>query len=644
MNLDRYLDLAADPARARLGLEALSETLPELEEPRILKAATVLSGASRFLAAYAARQPGLFLDAVADLATPVSLDRIQRATDDLLAPGTPREELMTRLRRLRYGTLMGIALRDLLGITDFETSARELSHLAEGLIDAGVRWARTAMTERFGAPEDDGFAVLGLGKLGGEELNFSSDVDLMYVYRPDGGETSGVLGGNGVRRGRVSVHEYYCRVAEEVTKILQTNTPDGFVARVDLRLRPEGDKGDIAVPLTYCELYYESYGREWERAALIRTRPVGGDPGLGREFLETIRPFVFRRLLDLGTIEELRAMKTRIDSTARANDIKRGPGGIREIEFFAQSFQLIFGGKKPELRTRATLDALRRISGSGLITTQDCDTLTEAYIFLRTLEHRIQMVQDLQTHRLPGGVAERTALARSMGAGTHEELTTRVDRVRRLVRSHYQALFEPAAPREDTEAGAETAAAILFDNDLTHNVAVEALQQLGLRNIERSYRDIMDLRETIRVNQTRGARRRLRKILPEFMARLLASADADRALGHLQEFIEAIGANESYLEILSEETPFSGDLVTIFAETEYLSSHLIRSPALVDALREMGVYGRRTLRNLVEDLRATVAYGADPVEAIRAFKTLEEIRLGKNSATKKHHDISVSQT
>ena len=279
------------------------------------------------------------------------------------------------LRRLKHREMTRIAARDLAGLSPLPEVTEDLSALASATLDAAVRFARRTISGKAGEPMavlPDGtrrpcrFVVLGMGKLGGLELNFSSDVDLIYLYETDQGEVEG-----GPQP--LSLHQYFVRLGETVSRIISEATEDGFVFRVDLRLRPEGTRGELVNSLRAAEIYYESWGQTWERAALIKARPVAGDLSLGEEFLRSLVPFVFRKYMDFTSIEEIKGMKDRINQAAvrgrkGERDLKLGAGGIREIEFFVQAHQLIYGGKEPSLRLRGTLETLEALSRLRIVT------------------------------------------------------------------------------------------------------------------------------------------------------------------------------------------------------------------------------------------------------------------------------------
>src|SRR5205823_4716041 len=275
---------------------------------------------------------------------------------------------------------------------------------------AGAR-ARLAAEwgEDWAGDRPGGFVVLGMGKLGGGELNYSSDVDLIYVYERDGADA----------RGRTN-REFFARLAEEVTRALRDVTPEGFCFRVDLRLRPGGGEGPLAVSLAAALSYYEAFGQTWERAAWLKARPVAGDRALGEALLDELLRFIYRRYLDFATIEDLQVMKRRVDASlrdpgARARDVKLGRGGIREVEFVVQAQQLVHGGKDPRLQERSTLAALRKLAASGYMAAEQAAALAGAYRFLRDVEHKLQIVHERQTHLGPRDAGEIAALARRLG-------------------------------------------------------------------------------------------------------------------------------------------------------------------------------------------------------------------------------------
>jgi glutamate-ammonia-ligase adenylyltransferase len=322
----------------------------------------------------------------------------------LIFPELPTDEEkalnMVRLTKVKEHVRIGV--RDLLWQAETEETLADLSGLADAVVGAMLQVAYKRCLAIYGKPKDPNsntvpFAVIGLGKLGGYELNYNSDVDIVYVYYTEKGETTGPR--------IVNNHQFFVRLSELLTGYLSATTEVGQCYKVDLRLRPEGTKGDITLPLLSYEIYYESYGREWERAMLVKARHIAGDQQLTDGFLNVLKPFVYRRYLDSGVIESMREMKMRIDAEMCKKgshlDVKLGKGGIREIEFVVNAIQILNGGKRPELRVQGTMKALSIIRELKLLPEEECQALRDAYLFLRNLENRLQMVNCLQTHKLP---------------------------------------------------------------------------------------------------------------------------------------------------------------------------------------------------------------------------------------------------
>ncbi len=287
---------------------------------------------------------------------------------------TDAEGLQRRLRRYKYREFLRLMVRDAALRAPMAELGREQSALAEALIGAALAWAERSLQAKYGTPDTPGFCILGMGKLGGEDLNFSSDVDLIYLYRADGHTTGGTAGA-------LPNVQYFTRLGEAVTQALTKVTAEGFCYRVDLNLRPQGRAGAMVLSLPASLAYYETFGRTWERAALLKARAVAGDATLAEELLSELEPFIWRRSLDLSAVDGLRDMKVQIDmrGKASADDVKLGPGGIREVEFFVNALQLLQGGKDRTLREPRTMRALRKLERAGFVSGPDADALEEAY-------------------------------------------------------------------------------------------------------------------------------------------------------------------------------------------------------------------------------------------------------------------------
>jgi len=547
--------------------------------------------------------------------------------------------MQAALRRLKLREVARIAARDLSGLASLSDVMADLSALASVALEGAVRFARRQLSGRYGAPvieteegarRECGFVVLGMGKLGGNELNFSSDIDLIYLYETEQGMTEGADGEEAV-----TLHQYFVRLGEVITRILSEVTEDGFVFRVDLRLRPDGMKGELANSLRSAEIYYESWGQTWERGAMIKARPVAGDGWVGEEFLRTITPFVYRKYLDFTSIEEVKEMKDRIDqASARARkherDLKLGKGGIREIEFFAQAHQLIYGGKNPDLRRRETGETLRALVGAGIVSQEECDALTEAYGFLRSLEHRIQVFQDRQTHVLPQREGDLLRLARAMALPDGPSLLSAMDRHTGNVRTIYDRLFR-AAPEE---AGPEIPPEIFAVLDPeSEEPPDDRLAALGFADHEAARRIVAILKDGPPfIRMPARARRYLGKIAPLFLDRLVRSPNPDMALYHTERFLSAVGARTMFYALLFENRTVIDVLVRLFGSSRFLSGYLLRHPELMDTfLGKKLPHLVKTKSDLRKELGEALAACADfeqELDELRRFKNMETLRIG----------------
>jgi glutamate-ammonia-ligase adenylyltransferase len=476
----RCLSLSADPdqglsllerfVRASLGpLQILTDLG---ERPLAMELVTRAFGASPFMAEILIRHPAWFhwITDPAVVSHPRSREEIAAELDRLLAPLASVERRLDGLRIAHRRGILHIGVRDLLRHATVEDTLQALSALADVLIQKAYELAEETVRHEHGLPPPgseeasagSGFVVLAMGKLGGEELNFSSDVDLVYVYDTDRGRM-------GRRRRAPGRTSFYLALARRVTAFLGESTGEGNVYRVDLRLRPEGRAGSVAHSVRSIEEYYRTRGRTWERLALVRARPVAGDLALGERVLERVRPFVYGRPFEAPARDEVRRLKEETDrEVARrgetARNVKLGTGGIREIEFLTQVYQLRFGGRRPRLRVRHTLAALAALADGGFVRRRDHDTLRRAYLFLRDVENKLQMVADAQVHALPasGDEIRRCALrlgyrdepgAPAAGALLRDHLT-HTEAVHRIFSAVFSGpLMDDAAGRASRRSG-----------------------------------------------------------------------------------------------------------------------------------------------------------------------------------------------
>jgi [glutamine synthetase] adenylyltransferase / [glutamine synthetase]-adenylyl-L-tyrosine phosphorylase len=642
---------APDPDLFLLNLSRWVDSLPGAFLKRafaredLLPLIGALLGGSEFIPEQIARRPEIFEflfleDGVLRRPGSEALGREALAAADRCET---EEELKRDLRRMKHREVARIAARDLSGVAPLPEVTEDLSRLASAALEGAVRFSRRALDARLGAPVailPDGtrhsarFVVMGMGKLGALELNFSSDIDIVYLYETDEGGTEGAARS-------VSLHEYFVRLGEAVTRIVSEATEDGFVFRVDLRLRPEGTRGELANSLRSAEIYYESWGQTWERAALIKACPVAGDLSLGEEFLRSVVPFVYRKYLDFTAIEEIKGMKDRINLAAARSlrsdrDVKLGLGGIREIEFFAQAHQLIYGGKEPTLRRRGTVETISVLSRMGIVTEEERGGLAVAYDFLRRLEHRIQAHRERQTHVLPQREEDLSRLARAMALADPPALLSALDRHAAAVHGIYARLFGGA--RREESPGIPAKVQALFLHDRAEEDVPALLARLGFRDIEAAQRNLEVLRNGpphVRIPQS--ARHYLDKIGPEILHRAARSPDPDLALGHVERFLSAIGGRTMFYALLYEKPKVIEALVRLFGSSRFLSGFLLRHPELLDT------FLRNDLSALLKsksDLRTGLGEaltGCDDFEQeldeLRRFKNLETMRIGIHDMT-----------
>ncbi|KKL95483.1 hypothetical protein LCGC14_1854130, partial [marine sediment metagenome] len=528
---------------------------------------------------------------------------------------------MKRLRHFRKQYLMGILLRDLSGSTNTITATGELSNLADVVIHHALNWSIEAASARHGEPAGSPrIALIGLGKLGGQELNYSSDVDLVAVYADGQGDTAGVLTPTGLTANRVSNHEFYCTVVNLLTKLLSAHTDDGVGYRVDLRLRPEGRKGEVAWPLGSYRRYYESWGRTWERMVLTRARHVAGDRELGGAFITMVEPFLWRHTVDYSELEDIRAMKKKIDSIVTRDDIKRGYGGIREAEFFVQTFQILYGADRHSLRTPHLKGAIEAIAEMALVPKEELDALWDGYVFYRRVEHYLQMADDLQTYILPSAPDDREVLARKMGFKGDEEFTSALKVMRMRIKNMYNSLL---GTEEDKHAEALT----LLEGPLNSVELESYLAFRGLSDIEAGVKSMWRLRERASAPMGPDERVLVRKSVPGLLERALGSEHPDRALGALESFLGTYGMKGAYLRSMLEQEPMAEGLSKLFALSPVLTRLLLASPDCMNWLVEdMPI--KKSAKRVMEEVERLLASGKPLDDQLGKYKGVEWLRLG----------------
>ena len=646
--------LAADPDLALNNLERLCGITPTeaflalLTDPATRRQLLTIVGASPFLTSLLCRRSGLLAELFGSngLATSKNeaamLAELRREIPD----GSDFAALQRGLRRYKAREVLRIGGRDLCGLATLEEVTAELTALAAAALQRACEIGTALLQADHGAPLLDPagdsaageaeFVIFGMGKFGGNELNFSSDIDLIYFYTSDRGETAGVPDPDGVPRNRVPLHRYFVRLAELVTKAISQVTDDGFVFRVDLRLRPEGESGEMANSLAAAEIYYESWGQSWERSAMLKARPVAGSLQLGEHLLQRLEPFIYRRHLDYAMVEDIKLMKQKIDrSLARereaAQNLKLGRGGIREIEFFIQALQLIYAGKNPRLRERNSLKALDLLCGEGLIKPAERDQLAAAYRFLRTVEHRIQVVQERQTHNLPGRPEELHSLARRCGFADAGTFMQALDEHRERVAHTFRDLFYTS--EEELPAQVSPEVSFLFDPGADPDLCKDILEEKGFRNPDAAYDSLLVLRSGgVSGHLTERARRVLDRIAPLLLQEVLRSPDPPMALNNLERFLDACRrARGTFYALLAENPEIIRLIVSLFATSQFLSRSFIQHPEILDALvsRAHAAETRdaTTMNRRLAGILAEARHYEEKLEALRRFRNEEFLRI-----------------
>ena len=625
------LTAAADPDMALNNLEryaagvdraVLFATLASHPDAATLLA--TLNGASQVLADTLRRYPQL----LAWLLEPAVMREwpAEDMTAELaatLAPFTKRETRRNAMRRFKYRQLLRIGARDLLGDADLTATTRELANLADACLDAAWRDAEAALRAQYGTPRDGdgqetGLVIVAMGKLGAQELNYSSDIDLMFAYGADG-ETSGGTGG------RLANGEYFAKVAREIVSALESSTDEGYLFRVDLRLRPEGRLGAVALSLDGFRIYHAERAVLWERQALLKARVAAGDPRVAERFMAFVQEIVWRRGIDRGIVRAVRDMKRLVDTSLREkggetlDNVKLGRGGIREVEFLVQTMQLLYGGDDPRLRERPSLAAIARLTERGYLARALGRTLADAYVHLRTVEHRLQILHEFQTHTLPTDAVALGLLARRIGFTGSARAAAAAFRARhRAVTADVHRAFEgffkerrPAPIR------------VRIPSRL-------ALHATGFADPEHAAQNLRLLVEgRPLVPYAPELRRAMERIFPIMLDALWKSPDPDEALNQFERFIAAVGPRAGYVELLAAEPDVLVGLMRLCAGGDLLTQLLITEPELLTSLAEPGALvaprGEGAFRAALAPVFAPRLAAAERLDRLRHIKQAEEL-------------------
>ena len=631
-------------ATAELGLRQLSEgcAAAGLAEPRL----DDLPGdagrvwvCSDYVAQSCARNPAMLADLIdsGDLCRVYPAEHYHESTTAALLATSSETELRDTLRRLKRRELVRIAWRDIAGLADFEETVRDTSAFANAALDATLQRLHHWQTQRRGVPTGESgspqrMVVLALGKLGASELNFSSDIDLIFTF-PESGETLGA-------KRSLSNEEFFIRLSRRYINVLSETTADGFAFRVDMRLRPFGASGRLVCSMSAMEDYYQIHGRDWERYAFIRARPVAGDLEAGNELLERLRPFVFRRYIDFGALESLREMKATVSAEVKRkgliDNIKLGPGGIREVEFIGQAFQLVRGGRVPELRGRQIISVLEELRKLEYLPDYAVKELSDAYRFLRTTEHRLQEVEEQQTHTVPNDANERLRLAYGMGFADWQSFSRELEKFRARVQSHFDQVFGAT----DEQAPETDSLSALWEGTLTDDQVLETLAQAGFADGDAVMSIVSKLRAsyTVRGLEERG-RARLSRLVPALLRTVATRHDPLATLQRVITIIEGIARRSVYLALLVERPLALSQLVKLCEASPLVARQFARYPLLLDELLDARTLYAPLDRNaLLDDMRTRLASVADQdieleMDALRHFKQSNLLRVAAADLT-----------
>ncbi len=536
------------------------------------------------------------------------------------------------LRRWRRRELLRIAWRDLAGWADLEETLAGLSAFADAAINTALGFARQSLVARYGEPrsasgELQPLVIVGMGKLGGAELNFSSDVDLVLLF-PEHGDTDGTRA--------IANEEFFTRLSQGLIRLLEAPTADGFVLRVDLRLRPFGDSGPLVASFASFEDYLPRHGRDWERYAYVKARAITAPECWAAIEAAAVRPFVYRRYLDYGVFESLREMQAlirrEVERRELADDIKLGPGGIREIEFIVQALQLTRGGREPRLQTTALRTALTRLGESRALPGEAVVELEAAYVYLRRLENRLQMLRDEQVHALPLSPLARERIALSMGTADWPALMGELNAHRERVRAHFRALLSGGGAPDDAAVRIDLGR--LWDTHAETAALADSLSDAGYTDPHEVARLLLELRSSALVRRLdEPGRKRLQGLLPVLLADVAASNAQLVVLRRVLSIIEATGKRSAYFALLRENRPARKRLVELVAHGEFLAAQIAAHPLLLDELIDERLLSQLPTRaGLARELQLRMEQLTedDPerqVEALRHFQSAALFRI-----------------
>lgn len=605
-------NLLPDEENARLTVERFREINGRLsaEKAKVLR---VISSHSRFLGNSIIRNPRALnvLTNEKSLGRKKTLSSHRAPLASIVRNSRDSERLSERLKEYKYTELSRIIYREVLGLCTFRQTMEEISDLAGSVVRAVLDFYRS----RIEGGDQFEFVVLGMGKLGGRLLNLSSDIDLIYLYRSE------------------DYAEQIFTLSSSVTRTISSVTPGGFLYRVDLGLRPGGSRSPVAVSVDAALEHYYHWAETWERAVLLKASPVAGNIELGREFLGELEPVIYRKLLDYESIEDLKDMKVRLEGIRKENDVKLGRGGIRDIEFFVQATQLMSGGAVKKLRgLMNTLDGLSAMETTGFITKQVKEEMEHCYLFLRKVEHSIQLWDELQTHSIPTDESSLARLSRRMGFEKTEDFRAAYEEVASLVVKNCGNLFfDPGVELEEKGREFWEVADFMAEGNVNREEAISTLGNLGFSAPDDAIEIISSLMDPQRAGLTERGRMLSRKVIPAFLSNIIKLSNQDAALLNLERFISGLGSRMSVYFLLSENPKIIPMLSRLFSRGGMLSDFLIRHPEYLDSiiLKDVTQFydSKDAMAQALGEAVSEEEFFEDKLNALRSFKHIESLKL-----------------
>ena len=638
--LAELLPHVADPDRVLVALERFVASVRSPlataalfeRDPRALEILLGIFAASPYLAELVIADPEAWEEIRVGRGRPEKKETLAAALAAEVGGGDTVEQVARGIRRFKRRQTLRIAYGDIVAKQRLETVVQQISHVADCVVELAVRTAVAHVTRQRGTPRGpDGrvatIAALALGKLGGGELNYSSDIDLVFVHSADGRV-------EGPRP--CTNQEFFDRVVQDAVRLLADPTEHGAAYRVDLRLRPHGSVGPASMAVEPMLHYFDQTGRTWERQAWVKARCVGGDLDLGRQLLASLEPWIWRRWLTRADISGIKALKRRIEQRAvrtgaDATDVKTGRGGIRDVEFTIQFLQLLGGGDTPRVRTGTTLEAIRRLAEADALTDQEREILERTYTLLRTVEHRLQILYDRQTHTLPTSAAELARLASRLGYGGDAAGRDRLERelaeataLNRRILDHllHDAFPDDAAPEPEVD--------LVLDPEPDPTTVRELLSRHGFRDVATAHRALVSLgEEKVRFLSTRRCRHFLAACAPRLLAAIARTPDPDATLVTLAGVADSLGGKGVLWELFSFNPPSLDLTVRLCSASPFLANLLTTNPGMIDELLDSLLIERLPTAEALEASLAELCRGAVDVDPIlHAFKSSQQLRVG----------------